>query len=132
MGEGALPKGCLHHLALMEDVEAHEGGVFVREPRVVDARRKEQAIPKPKVSRRLVAEGKSGGGGRRKYPIAKKRGGILSAVAVGVLADDVGVVGRHGERIAVGGPVYQLRAAGPKLHAVVRDLSRSGGAQGKA
>ena len=80
----------------------------------------------------MVAEGKSGGGGRSKNAIAKKRGGILTAVAVGVLTDNVGVVGRHGERIAVSDPVYQLRAAGPKLHAVVRDLSRSGGAQGKA
>jgi len=80
----------------------------------------------------LVAEGEGGGGGRSKNAIAKKRGGILSAVAVGVLTYNIGVVGRHGERIAVGGPVYQLRAAGPKLHAVVRDLSRSGGPEGKA
>ncbi len=76
----------------------------------------------------MVAEGKSGGSGRRKYSIAKKCGGILSAVAVAVLADNVGVVGRHGEWIAVSDPVYQLRATGPKFHAVVRDLSRSGGA----
>ncbi len=119
-------------MALMEDVETHEGGVFLYEPRVVDARRKEQTIPKPKLGGRLVAEGEGGGGGRGEYAIAKKRGGILSAVAVGVLTDNVRVVGRHGERIAVSDPVYQLRAAGPKLHAVVRDLSRSGGPEGKA
>jgi len=29
LGEGALPKGGLHHLTLLEDVEAHEGGVFL-------------------------------------------------------------------------------------------------------